>query len=86
VRMHPAFHGSRRQASQQTAGEAHELAQLLAELASAGLVEVEVDHDGDISYALTPRGQQTALLMAMSRQQHALVLLGALMGEGESSN
>ena len=63
-----------------TAGAEPGPAELIAELASAGLVSVEVSDDGDITYALTPQGQQSARLMAMSRQAHALVLLGALAG------
>ena len=53
---------------------------LIAELASAGLVSVDVSDGGDVTYALTPRGQQAAQLMAMSRAAHALVLMGALVG------
>lgn len=62
------------------------LAELIAELTLAGLIGVEVEDDGDISYCLTARGQRTARMMAMSRQSHALVLLGALVASGGKLN
>ena len=68
------------------AGSAPSLAELITELASAGLVSVEVSDDGDTTYALTQDGQQAARLMAMSRHAHALVLLGALVGASEGPN
>lgn len=60
--------------------------QLMAELASAGLVSVEVDADGEFSYALTVHGRQVARSMAMSRGAHARVLLGALVAAGGRPN
>ena len=66
------------------AADGPDLSQMLVELASADLVSLEVDADGDITYALTARGEQTALLMAMSRQPHALVLLGALVSANKA--
>ena len=62
------------------------VAQLVAELASAGLISMELGDDGDVDYALTPQGQLSARLMAMSRNPHALVLLGALMGADDGPN
>ena len=59
---------------------------LIAELAGAGLVSVEVDDDGDISFTLTQQGRRAARMMAMSRQGHALVLLGALVGTDHGPN
>ena len=70
--------------AQATAGTEPGPAELIAELASAGLVSVEVSIDGDVTYALTPQGQQSARMMAMSRQAHALVLLGALAGSSRN--
>lgn len=69
-----------------TAGAEPGPAELIAELARAGLVSVEMSDDGDIVFALTPQGQRSALLMAMSRQVHALALLGALAGASEANN
>ena len=66
------------------AADGPDLSQMLVELASADLVSLEVDADGDITYALTARGEQTALLMAMSRQPHALFLLGALVSANKA--
>ncbi len=68
---------------ERTAEDEPDLVQLMAELASADLVSFEVDADGEVEYALTSRGAQAALLMAMSRQPHALALLGALMGTSD---
>lgn len=56
------------------------LAELIGDLARAGLVSVEVDPGGELAFALTPSGQQAARLMSMSRDPYALVLLGALAG------
>jgi hypothetical protein len=72
--------------TQATARVEPSLAELIAELASAGLVSVAVGDDGDISYALTPQGQLAARLMAMSRHAHARVLLGALLGASDDPN
>lgn len=71
---------------QTTAGIEPSLAELIAELASAGLVSVAVGDDGDTSYALTPQGQLAARLMAMSGNAHALVLLGALTSASDHPN
>lgn len=54
-----------------------DLAELMTELAKAGLVSAEMGDDGAIWYALTPAGEKVALQMAMRRDAHALVL-GAL--------
>lgn len=62
------------------------LTELIAELSCAGLVTAEVGDDGDVTYALTPHGQLTARLMAMSRDVHARVLLGALMSASQAPN
>jgi hypothetical protein len=86
VRADATVHGSHTPGASPAAGGELSLGVLIAELRSAGLVAVEVSDDGDIAYALTPRGQQAARLMAMSRHAHALVLLGALVGTGESPN
>ena len=86
VRADITFQESHTTGAQTTAGVEPSLAVLIAELASAGLVSVEVGGDGDIGYALTPQGQLAARLMAMSRHAHALVLLGALMGAGDDPN
>ena len=60
--------------------------QLIVELAMLGLVSAEVGADGAFMYELTPTGTRAARQAAMRRDPHALVLLGALMGEGESLN
>lgn len=62
------------------------LTQLISDLASAGLVSVEVDPGGELAFALTPQGQQAAQLMSMSRDPYALVLLGALVGASDVLN
>jgi DNA-binding MarR family transcriptional regulator len=59
--------------------------QLIAELERAGLLRIEVD-DGDISFVLTESGRTAARSTAMSRQDHALVLLGALVGTEHRPN
>lgn len=51
---------------------------LIAELVCAGLVCADMSEDGDIGYALTDAGVRTAQQMAMHKDAHALVLLGAL--------
>jgi hypothetical protein len=61
-------------------------AELITDLAKAGLVSVEVGDDGVVWYALTSAGQKVARQMAMRRDAHALVLLGALVGSGEYPN
>ena len=61
-------------------------AELIADLAKAGLVSVEVDDDGAVWYALTSAGQKVARQMAMRRDSHALVLLDALFGSSEYPN
>ncbi len=86
MRIDPMVLGSATPGSRATTGEPPDLAQLIAELKSAGLVSVEVDDDGNLSFALTQRGERAALLMAMSRHGHALVLLGALMGTDDHPN
>ena len=62
------------------------LAELIAELTRAGLVSAEVGDDGAMSYALTSAGEKVARQMAMRRDAHALVLLGALVGSSEGPN
>jgi DNA-binding PadR family transcriptional regulator len=61
-------------------------AELIADLAKAGLVSVEVDDDGAVWYALTSAGRKVARQMAMRRDARALVLLGALFGASEYPN
>ncbi len=78
--------GSHAAGAQANAGVEPGAAQLIAELASAGLVSMELSDDGEISYALTPQGQLSARLMAMSRHPHALVLLGALVSTSDEPN
>jgi hypothetical protein len=61
-------------------------AELIADLAKAGLVSVEVDDDGAVWFALTSAGQKVARQMAMRRDAHALVLVGALSRVSEYPN
>ena len=61
-------------------------AELIADLAKAGLLSVEVDDDGAVWFALTSAGQKVARQMAMRRDAHALVLLGALFRASEYPN
>ena len=75
--------GSHTRDTQSAAGVELSLPELIAELACAGLVSLEAIDDGDISYSLTSQGQLAARMMAMSRQPHALVLLGALVSAGD---
>jgi hypothetical protein len=86
VRAEITSQGSHTPGTRTAAGVEPSLAVLIAELVSAGLVSVEVGDDGDMGYALTPRGQLAARLMAMSPHAHALVLLGALVGAREEPN
>jgi len=86
VRAHDTADGGQTAEAWTAAEIAPRLSQLIGELASAGLVSVEVSADGGVTYALTPQGQRAARLMAMSRQAHALVLLGALVGTNEGLN
>lgn len=86
VRAEVTGHGGHTTGAQASAAPEPSLAELIAELASAGLVSIEVRDDGDVSYALTEAGQSAARSMAMSRQAHALVLLGALLGTDEYLN
>ena len=79
-------HEGHTQSPQAIAPAEPSLTELIAELASAGLVSIEMLEDGDVSYALTEAGQSAARSMAMSRQPHALVLLGALLGTGAYRN
>lgn len=62
------------------------IAAVLAELADAGLVEVSSSTDGAVHYALTDAGAPVARQMAMSSDQHAVALLGVLMGSIERQN
>lgn len=62
------------------------IASVLAELADAGLVEANADTDGAVHYALTDAGAPVARQMAMSSDQHAVALLGVLMGSIERHN
>ena len=59
------------------------LAELINELANAGLVSAELGNDGSVEYTLTSKGVRAARQMAMCRDDHALVLLGALVGSSE---
>jgi hypothetical protein len=56
------------------------LVDLIAELVHAGLVSTDLDDEGSVGYVLTDAGVRTAQQMAMHKQGHALVLLGALAG------
>ena len=86
VRIDPIVHGDPTPSAGATIGTQVSPAQVIAELVRAGLLLVELDDDGDVCFALTPRGQRAARLMAMSRQGHALVLLGALVGTDHPPN
>jgi DNA-binding MarR family transcriptional regulator len=69
-----------------TATDHEASAELIADLAKAGLVSVEMDDDGAVWYTLTAAGQKVARQMAMRRDTHVLVLLDALFGESEHPN
>jgi hypothetical protein len=86
LRIDPIVHGDPTPSAGATISAQASPAQVIAELTRAGLLSVEVGDDGDISFALTPRGQRVARLMAMSRQGHALVLLGALVSTDHPPN
>ncbi len=86
MRAEVTGHGGPTPGTQATAAAEPSPTELMAELASAGLVSIEVRDDGDVSYALTEAGESTARSMAMSRQPYALVLLGALLGAEEYLN
>ena len=62
------------------------IAAVIAELTDAGLVEASPDRDGAVRYALTDAGAPVARQMAMSPDQHAVALLGVLMGSIERQN
>ena len=62
------------------------IATVLAELTDAGLVEASADTDGAVRYALTDAGAPVARQMAMSSDQHAVALLGVLIGSIERQN
>ena len=78
VRVDVRLQGCSATGAQADSDAGADLAQLIAELASAGLVSIEASDDGEPRYALTPQGQSAARSMALSGQAHALVLLGAL--------
>ncbi len=86
VRIDVTVEEGRNAGPEASAGAEPDLAQLLAELMSAGLVAVEASDDGEPSYALTPQGQSTARQMALSGEAHALVLLGALSTAADEPN
>ena len=86
MRIDPGLDGTRDSGPPTSTAERPDATRLIAELEGAGLVSVEIDDDGDISFVLTRRGRRTATLMAMSRQSHALVLLGALVGIEDGPN
>jgi hypothetical protein len=86
VRAEATVQGSHPRDTQTAAGVEPSLTELIAELACAGLISLEAIDDGDVSYSLTPQGQVAARMMAMCRQPHALVLLGALVSAGEERN
>ncbi len=86
MRIEPTAHGRPGAGDRATSGERTEPAQLIAELERAGLLSVEMDDDGEVSFGLTVQGRRSARLMAMSRQGHALVLLGALVGTENGPN
>ena len=62
------------------------IATVLAELTDAGLVEASPGRDGAVRYALTDVGAPVARQMAMSSDQHAVALLGVLIGSIERQN
>jgi hypothetical protein len=62
------------------------IATVLAELTDAGLVETSPGRDGAVHYALTDAGAPVARQMAMGSDQHAVALLGVLMGSIERQN
>jgi hypothetical protein len=86
LRIDPTIHGNPALDVRASAIEPEGPARIILELGRAGLVTVEVDDDGDMSFALTLQGRRAASLMAMSRADHALVLLGALMGTSDGPN
>lgn len=86
VNTDPVAHADATPGSRDIAGVEPALSQLVAELASAGLVRVEVGDDGGTAFVLTRQGQRVARLMAMSRDGHALILLGALVGTSDGPN
>ncbi len=86
MRAEATVEGSHTPDTQVPAGAEPPLAELIAELACAGLISLEAGDGGDISYSLTSRGQLAGRMMAMSKQPHALVLLGALMSTSADLN
>lgn len=62
------------------------IATVLAELTDAGLVAASPGRDGAVRYALTDAGAPVARQMAMSSDQHAVALLGVLIGSIERQN
>ena len=84
--IEPILHGNHTQASQANAEKQSSATQLIAELEGAGLLSIEVDDDADVSFELTRRGHRAAHMMAMGRDGHALVLLGALVSTGHRPN
>ncbi len=84
--IEPTPYVSATSGSRSTAEKRADATQIIVELAAAGLALVEIDDDGDISFVLTARGQRAARLMAFSRDSHALVLLGALVGTDHGPN
>jgi hypothetical protein len=75
-----------RQAAESASDTDAAIATVLAELEDAGLVTVRADADGAVHFALTAAGLPVARQMAMSDGQHAIALLGVLMGSIERSN
>jgi hypothetical protein len=86
VRVEASIPGGASPRSRAGIDEKAGLVELVGELVNAGLVDAEVGEDGVTWYTLTPAGQRTARQMAMHRDAHARVLLGALMGSGEFTN
>ena len=75
-----------REAAESASGTDAAIATVLAELEDAGLVTASADPDGAVHFALTAAGVPVARQMAMSDGQHAIALLGVLMGSIERKN
>lgn len=86
MRIDPIPHDSGATSPPTAAPEQPGVTRIITELEAAGLLSVEVDESGDVSFALTRSGRRTASLMAMSRDGHALVLLSGLVGAEHGPN
>jgi hypothetical protein len=86
VRIDPSPAQSQTPSPATSAAKRNDVTRCIAELERAGLLQVEIDEDGELSFVLTARGRTAARSTAMSRQGHALVLLGALIGTAHRPN